>query len=51
MGKFGRQCYAFGCSKRRKKVKVDDTTFRSDSKGSDDEESVLKRKFSRTFHS
>ena len=46
MGKFGTQCCAFGCSKRRKKVKVDDTTFRSDSKGTDDEESELKRTFS-----
>ena len=45
MGKFGTQCRAFGCSKRRKKVKEDDTTFRSDSKETDDEESELKRKF------
>ena len=42
MGKFGTQCCAFACSKRRKKVKVDDTTFRSDSNGTDDEESELK---------
>ena len=44
MGKFGTQCCAFGCSKRRKKVKGDETTSRSDSEGTDDEESMLKRK-------
>ena len=30
---------AFGCSKRRKKVKGEDTTFRRNSKGTDNEES------------
>ena len=51
MGKFGTQCCAFGCSKRRKKVNGDDTTFRSDGEGTDGEESELKRKFSQTFRS
>ena len=32
-------------------MKGDETTSRSDSEGTDDEESMLKRKFSRTFHS
>ena len=45
MGKFGTQCCAFGCSKQRKKVKGDETTFRSDSEGTDDEESVKKEVF------
>ena len=49
MGKLGTQCCAFGCNKRRKNVK--ENTSRSDSEGPDDEESRLKRKFSRTFHS
>ena len=51
MGKFDKQCCALGCSKGEKKVKGDDTTFRSDSEGTDGEESELKRKFSLTFHS
>lgn len=50
MGKVrGRQCCAFGCSKR-KKVGPDAKSVRSDSEGSSDEESKLKRKFPRTFH-
>mgnify|MGYP002803474780 len=48
MGKLGLQCCAFGCSKRKKKVKGD--FVRSDSEGSTDEESGLKRKLPRSFH-
>eukprot|EP00794_Sanderia_malayensis_P021103 gene21103-23164_t len=40
----GPQCSAFGCSKRKK------TGQRSDSEGSSDEESSVKRQFQRTFH-
>ena len=40
-GQIGSQC-AFGCSKRRKNVKRD--LLRSDSEGSTDDESGLKRK-------
>ena len=50
MGKNGTQCCAFGCNKRKKR-KSDATLVRSDSDGSDDEESAIKRKFPRTFHS
>lgn len=39
------QCCAFGCLKRKRKK-----ASRSDSDGSSDEETVLKRKFPRTFH-
>ena len=48
MGKLGPQCCAFGCSKRRKSVKGD--LLRSDSEGSTDDESGLKRKLPGTFH-
>nr|XP_039255752.1 THAP domain-containing protein 1-like [Styela clava] len=41
----GTQCSAYGCRKRFKRK-----DFRSDSEGDDDEESVLKRKYPRTFH-
>ena len=41
----GTQCCAFGCTKRKK------TGVRSDSEGSDDEESAKKRLLSRTFYS
>ena len=50
MKKAGTQCFAFGCNKR-KRVKEDKDKPRSDSEGSDDEESSVKRKFPRTFHS
>ena len=50
MANRGTQCCAFGCNKRRKQ-KLDVEELRSDSEGSADEESVRKRKFSRTFHS
>eukprot|EP00794_Sanderia_malayensis_P001534 gene1534-1697_t len=40
----GLQCSAFSCSKRKK------TEQRSDSEGSSDEESSVKRQFQRTFH-
>ena len=49
MGKNGTQCCAFGCNMRKKR-KLDNATIRSDSDGSDDEESEVKRKFPRTFH-
>ena len=42
--KRGTKCCAFGCTKRKK------TGVRSDSEGSDDEESAKKRQFSRTLH-
>ena len=42
----GAQCVAFGC-KKRKKPKCEP---RSDSEGSADEESVIKRTLPRTFH-
>ena len=41
MGKNGTQCCAFGCNKRKRKT---------NSEGSDDSESVRKRKQPRTFH-
>ena len=50
MKKAGTQCFAFGCNKR-KRVKEDKDKPRSDSEGSDDKESSVKRKFPRTFHS
>jgi len=50
MGKNGTQCCAYGCSKiRKKKVEVD--FIRSDSEGSEDEGTAIKKQFPRTFHS
>ncbi|XP_037797679.1 THAP domain-containing protein 6-like [Penaeus monodon] len=49
MAKRGTQCCAFGCSKRRK-YGNETEIFRSDSEGSDDDESMIKRNFPRTFH-
>jgi hypothetical protein len=46
--KRGSECCAFGCSKQRKFG--DQTTERSNSEGSSDEESLKKQKFRRTFH-
>ncbi len=43
----GAQCCVFGCEKRKKFGENKDC---SDSEGSDDEESLLKRKFPRSFH-
>jgi hypothetical protein len=51
MGKSGTECCAFGCSKRRKNLKGIKNNPRSDSDGSDDEESAIKRQYPRTFHS
>ena len=51
MGKSGTECCAFGCSKRRKNLKGNKNNPRSDSDGSDDEESAIKRQYPRTFHS
>ena len=45
----GTQCCVFGCAKR-KKVGENKRNARSDSEGSDDEESAIKRQFSRSFH-
>ena len=42
----GAQCVAFGCKKRKKPK----TEPRSDSEGSADEESAIKRSLPRTFH-
>lgn len=44
----GTQCCAFGCAKR-KKIGQNKGEPRSDSEGSDDEESTVKRKFPRAF--
>ena len=41
----GAQCCAFGCPKRKKKE------ARSNSEGCSDDESSLKRQYTRTFHS
>ena len=49
-GENGTQCCAYGCSKRRKK-KVEGDFIRSDSEGSEDEETAIKKQFPRTFHS
>ena len=49
MGKNGTQCCAFGCNKRKKKKGVLQE-LRSDSEGSADEQSEVKRKHPRTFH-
>ena len=46
MDKRGPQCVAYGCKKR----KYSKTSPRSDSEGSEDEESCVKRKHPRTFH-
>ena len=43
-----KECVAYGCNKRRKKRKIEDS--KSDSKGSSDTESRIKRKFPRPFH-
>ncbi|CAB4030215.1 Hypothetical predicted protein, partial [Paramuricea clavata] len=45
----GTQCCVFGCAKR-KKIGENKGESRSDSEGSDDEESVVKRKFPRSFY-
>lgn len=50
MGKSGTQCCAFGCNKRKKR-RLEDGTCRTDSEGTEDEESQIKRKLPRTFHS
>ena len=53
MGKVrGTNCSVLGCSKRRKKKSpTEGESFsRSDSDGSEDDESAVKRKFARTFH-
>ncbi|XP_015762222.1 PREDICTED: uncharacterized protein LOC107341329 [Acropora digitifera] len=47
MGKNGTQRCAFGCKKR----KLEEAAYRSDSQGSEDKESQIKRKLPRTFHS
>ena len=47
MGKSGTQCCSLYCNKRKKQKENNE---RSDSEGSDDEESKMKRKFPRTFH-
>ena len=47
----GTSCIVFGCKKRKKnKEKDGQSRVRSDSEGSDDDESVLKRMYPRTFH-
>lgn len=45
----GTQCCVFGCAKR-KKIGENKGEARSDSEGSDDEESEVKRKFPRSFY-
>ena len=50
MANRGTQCCAFGYNKRRKR-ELNAESFRSDSDESSDEESEIKRKFPRTFHS
>ena len=47
--KKGNKCKVPGCNKRMKQYSHQ-SNVRSDSEGSEDEESTLKRKFSRTFH-
>ena len=47
MGKNGTQCCVETCRKRRKNL---ENRVRSDSEGSDDDQSSVKRKFPRTFH-
>ena len=46
MGKSGTECFAFGCSKRRKKLKEVENN-RSESDGTDDEESKTKYQYPR----
>ena len=47
----GKNCVVLGCKKRQKnKTGEGDTADRSDSEGSEDEESTVKRLFPRTFH-
>ena len=47
----GTNCVVAGCSKRKKKKEGEgETVVRSDSEGSEDEESTVKRWFPRTFH-
>ena len=48
MGKPGAQCSAYGCNKRKRGIKNPEY-IRSDSEGSVDEESEVKRKVPRTF--
>ena len=45
----GTECCIFGCAKR-KKIREKKGNARSDSKGSDDSNSVLKRKHPWSFH-
>ena len=45
----GTRCCVFGCAKR-KKIDENKGNLRSDSEGSDDAESAIKRKFSRSSH-
>ena len=49
MGKQGTECVAYGCNKRKRNTK-DSNYVRSDSEGSDDEETSKKRTLPRTFH-
>jgi hypothetical protein len=41
------QCCAFGCNKRKKSKTAE---LRSDSEGTSDEETTIKRQYDRTFH-
>ena len=45
----GSVCCAYGCSKRQKKISTE-SYMRSNSDGSSDEESLVKRRHPRTFH-
>ena len=46
----GEQCFAWGCSKRYKIEIPGENVTRSESSGSSDEESAVKRKVKRSFH-
>ena len=47
----GTNCVVIGCRKRTKNKECDgETVVRSESEGSEDEESTIKRMFPRTFH-
>ncbi len=47
----GTQCCAYGCTKRMKGLQSrNDEYNRSDSEGSPDDETVIKRQFPHTFH-
>ena len=49
MGKQGTECVSYGCKKRKRNVK-EENYERSDSEGSEDEQSAIKRILPRTFH-